>query len=92
MVQDGGRAAASVQWGSWAGSGMAMWPGFKERMARMGLGTVQPAVGLSIIARLLTGLQDMATAVATPNPVTVGETLDPTGPYQGIHTEYLDSE
>ena len=28
-------------------------PGFMERMARMGLGIVQPATGLSILNRLL---------------------------------------
>ena len=74
-MQGSGQAAVSVQWGAWGGSGMAMWPGFKERMARLGLGIVQPAVGLSIIARLLAGLQDVATASTSPTPVTVGEAL-----------------
>ena len=30
-------------------------PGFMERMARMGLGIVQPAMGLSVLAQLVAG-------------------------------------
>lgn len=52
IVQVAGAVASSVQWGAWGGGGMAIRvAGFMERMARRGLGIVQPAVGLAIMAR-----------------------------------------
>lgn len=54
VAQMKGSVGTGVQWGAWGGSGMAIrTPGFMERMARMGLGIVQPATGLSILNRLL---------------------------------------
>ncbi len=40
-----GVAALSVNWGAWAGSGMAEKAGI-ERMERLGFGALQPAAGL----------------------------------------------
>lgn len=52
VSQVAGAVASSVQWGAWGGGGMAIRvAGFMERMARRGLGIVQPAVGLAIMAR-----------------------------------------
>lgn len=46
----------AVQWGAWGGSGMAVrTPGFMERMARMGLGIVQPLRGVAVLAQLVQG-------------------------------------
>lgn len=53
-MQAAGSAATSVQWGAWGGSGMAIrTPGFMERMARLGLGVVEPHVGVSVLAKVL---------------------------------------
>ena len=55
-AQGCGHAATSVQWGAWGGSGMALRvAGFMERMARLGLGVVQPAAGLAALAQVLAG-------------------------------------
>ena len=52
--QGQGVAGTAVQWGAWGGQGMAVrTPGFMERMARMGLGIVQPLQGVAVLARLL---------------------------------------
>lgn len=49
-----GVPGTAVQWGAWSGSGMAVTvAGFMERMARLGLGVVRPAVGLSVLAQVL---------------------------------------
>ena len=40
-------AALSVNWGAWAGSGMAEKAGI-ERMERLGFGALQPAAGMSL--------------------------------------------
>ena len=56
LAQGRGRAATSVQWGAWGGGGMALRvAGFLERMARLGLGVVQPAAGLAALAQVLAG-------------------------------------
>ena len=47
-----GLAAQSVNWGAWAGHGMAAKAGL-ERMARMGFGAVQPMAGMSALGCLL---------------------------------------
>lgn len=53
-MQAAGTCATSVQWGAWGGSGMAIrTPGFMERMARLGLGVVEPEVGVTVLARVL---------------------------------------
>lgn len=53
-MQARGVPGTAVQWGAWGGSGMAVAvAGFMERMARMGLGIVRPAVGLSVLAQVL---------------------------------------
>ena len=54
MAQGQGVPGTAVQWGAWGGSGMAVrTPGFMERMARMGLGIVQPYQGVAVLAQLL---------------------------------------
>lgn len=44
----------SIQWGAWGGSGMAVrTPGFMERMAKYGLGIVEPYVGITVLAKVM---------------------------------------
>ena len=45
----------SVNWGAWAGSGMAAKAGV-ERMARLGFGAVDPYAGMAAIGSILAGL------------------------------------
>jgi 3-oxoacyl-(acyl-carrier-protein) synthase/acyl carrier protein len=47
-----GAPTLSVQWGAWAGGGMAD-AGVLKRAARMGIGAVSPSDGLEALARLL---------------------------------------
>lgn len=54
QAQSCGRPALAVQWGNWGGGGMAVRnAGFIERMEKMGLGIIDPGVGLNVMARLL---------------------------------------
>lgn len=53
-TQGSGIPAVAVQWGNWGGGGMAVRnKGFIERMEKMGLGIIDPDLGLSIMARML---------------------------------------
>ncbi|KAK9829172.1 hypothetical protein WJX72_004291 [[Myrmecia] bisecta] len=55
--QSQGRACFSVQWGAWAGMGMAADdPGLAGRLQRAGLHMVQPADGLAVLGGLLSNL------------------------------------
>ena len=47
-----GCAVQSVNWGAWAGHGMAAKAGL-ERMARLGYGAVQPEAGMAALGCLL---------------------------------------
>ena len=54
ILQGQGLPGTAVQWGAWGGQGMAVrTPGFMERMARMGLGIVQPFQGVAVLSQLL---------------------------------------
>lgn len=55
-----GVGALSVNWGAWAGSGMAEKTGI-ERMERQGFGALQPAAGVAAMAQMLAGLATAAT-------------------------------
>ena len=49
-----GLGASSLQWGAWGGSGMAAAEGpVLARLARLGLGAVQPEQGLTALQRVL---------------------------------------
>ena len=53
-MQAKGSTVTSIQWGAWGGNGMAVrTPGFMERMARLGLGIVEPYVGVTVLAQVL---------------------------------------
>lgn len=53
-MQTQGLAARSIQWGAWAGGGMASHDrSTARRVERMGMGMVAPAVGLGAMARVL---------------------------------------
>lgn len=53
-LQVSGKVTTSIQWGAWGGNGMAVrTPGFMERMARLGLGIVEPYVGVTVLAQVL---------------------------------------
>ena len=58
-----GVAAVSVNWGAWAGSGMAEKAGI-ERMERLGFGALQPVAGLAALGRLLASLVSRADRTA----------------------------
>ena len=71
--QASGRATSSVQWGAWGGSGMATRVrGFMDRMARMGLGVLQPAQGLGVIGRVLAAAASPLQTQPPRSPVLVG--------------------
>ncbi len=73
LFQASGRAASSVQWGAWGGSGMATRVrGFMDRMARMGLGVLQPAQGLAVIGRVLAAAASPFQSLLPLSPVLVG--------------------
>ena len=73
VVQASGRATSSVQWGAWGGSGMATRVhGFMDRMARMGLGVLQPAQGLAVIGRVLAAAACPFASPPPLSPVIVG--------------------
>lgn len=50
-----GAEVASVQWGAWAGGGMAHASDVESRMARLGIGVLTPEQGLAAVALLLGG-------------------------------------
>ena len=70
-AQGAGSPAVAVQWGNWGGGGMAVRnKGFIERMEKMGLGILDPDVGLGVMARML---YDTAVPAVMPlNAVSVG--------------------
>ncbi len=49
-----GVGSMSVDWGAWAGAGMAVRAGL-ARMERLGVGAIAPSAGLAALGRLLTG-------------------------------------
>jgi acyl transferase domain-containing protein/NAD(P)-dependent dehydrogenase (short-subunit alcohol dehydrogenase family) len=51
--RNGGLCALSIDWGAWAGAGMAANPGLRERLAGSGLGALTPAEGITALERLL---------------------------------------
>ena len=48
-----GQAAISIQWGAWAGAGMASQSA--QKMQSLGLGAITPALGLSTLTKILHG-------------------------------------
>lgn len=64
-MQQQGAAAVSLQWGPWAGAGMAT-PAVAASLAAKGVGLVQPASGLRLLARLMGGSSSAASPVAAP--------------------------
>jgi hypothetical protein len=68
----GGVPATSVQWGAWAGAGMAS-RAVMERLRRLGQGVLAPEAGLAALAAVLRGADAGAprprgAAVVTVNP------------------------
>ena len=63
--QQQGQCAVSMQWGAWAGGGMASGATL-ERLERSGLGAVQPAVGLRALAGTLTSHEQQAVVAVNP--------------------------
>ena len=62
-----------MQWGAWGGSGMATRVrGFMDRMARMGLGVLQPAQGLAVVGRVLAAAASPFRPLSPVSPVLVG--------------------
>ena len=54
MVPSQGEACTSVQWGAWAGSGMAASePALLERLKRQGYLALTPSVGLAALQSIL---------------------------------------
>ena len=50
----------SVNWGAWAGSGMAAKAGI-DRMARLGFGALAPDTGMAAIGRIIAGIGSLGT-------------------------------
>ncbi|MFD9737605.1 beta-ketoacyl synthase N-terminal-like domain-containing protein [Umezawaea sp. NPDC059074] len=44
-----------VNWGYWGSVGVVATPEYRERMERLGIGSVEPAEGLAVVERLLAG-------------------------------------
>lgn len=69
-LQRTGLVATSVQWGPWAQAGMAVQtPQLIARLQRQGLGAVQPAHGLAVLAAVLaphSAVQSSCTFAASP--------------------------
>ena len=65
-----GRASSSVQWGAWAGAGMAAGePQLLQKLQRQGYAAVQPVAGLAALQQLLAGSSsntDAAAIMAAP--------------------------
>eukprot|EP00873_Tetraselmis_striata_P016306 jgi/Tetstr1/436570/TSEL_025367.t2 len=62
-----GRAAVSVNWGAWAGGGMAAGDaGTAVRMERMGIGMVRPEEGLAALGEVVRGMGARAALAVTP--------------------------
>lgn len=65
LLQQQGGAAASLQWGPWAGGGMAT-PAVAASLAARGVGLVQPGAGLRLLSGLLANSVAAARAVVAP--------------------------
>jgi 3-oxoacyl-(acyl-carrier-protein) synthase len=66
-AQAGGGASTSVQWGAWAGAGMAAGDRSTAlRVERLGMGMVQPAPGLALLQRVLAGAAGAPVLAAVP--------------------------
>jgi NADPH:quinone reductase-like Zn-dependent oxidoreductase/3-oxoacyl-(acyl-carrier-protein) synthase/acyl carrier protein len=61
-LQAGGHHAVSVQWGPWAGGGMAS-KETEARVQRMGMGMVQPADGIRTLERVVSSLAESVVGV-----------------------------
>ncbi|QKV80357.1 beta-ketoacyl synthase N-terminal-like domain-containing protein [Amycolatopsis sp. Hca4] len=59
--------ARVVNWGYWGSVGIVAKPEYRERMRRLGVGSLEPAEGLAVVERLLAGEHRQITVVkATP--------------------------
>jgi hypothetical protein len=70
LLQQGGTSAVSLQWGPWSGGGMAT-AAVAASLAVKGVGLVQPASGLQLLHRVLTGSSGGGTAAAVVAPLVV---------------------
>ena len=67
VLQRQGCSGASVQWGAWAGAGMAAAePQLLQKLQRQGYSAVQPAAGLAALHALLLGSEVAAVTMAAP--------------------------
>ena len=95
--QGQGQVGGSVQWGTWAGGGMALRdPSTMRRAEQTGLGVVQPDVGLEVLGLFM---QSSATAGAGVQPLEVGvvspfvwATFLAMFPRLGVFTEFEAAE
>ncbi|MFD7501848.1 beta-ketoacyl synthase N-terminal-like domain-containing protein [Streptomyces sp. NPDC059850] len=55
--------AKVVNWGYWGGIGVVAKPEYRERMERLGIGSIEPAEGLAVIERLLAAEHRQITCV-----------------------------
>jgi len=91
--QSEGLAGSSIQWGTWAGGGMAMRDARTMQNAeRVGLGVVQPDAGLAVMAAFMTASTKSGSSV---NLLTVGmgtpmvwETFLSQNPDPGVFAEF----
>ena len=86
-AQQAGMASLSVQWGAWAGGGMAS-AETASRVERMGMGMVGPAAGLAALQGLLSS--DSAAPVVGATPFLWGRFMQRLQPTQrsGLFAEF----
>lgn len=67
QTQSGLPGVTSVQWGAWAGGGMAANDATSVRMERMGMGLIQPSAGLAVLAGIFSHPHTGQTPYQTPS-------------------------
>jgi len=78
QAQCAGTSSTSIQWGAWAGAGMAAQDHTTAlRVERLGMGMVQPTQGLKVLERALSA--PFSTPVVTAVPFLWGKFLDRLG-------------
>lgn len=70
-----GLTSVSVNWGAWAGSGMAAGAGL-ARMERLGFGAIPPAAGAAALGSVLRSLHGSATAAQLTGSVFLWDRCD----------------
>ncbi|WP_410638492.1 beta-ketoacyl synthase N-terminal-like domain-containing protein [Amycolatopsis sp. lyj-346] len=82
--------ARVVNWGYWGSVGIVAKPEYRERMRRLGVGSLEPAEGLAVVERLLAGEHRQITVVKASTEalqrmdITPHESVADTGATEGL--------